>query len=98
MNNLKTVNDRAGISPVQVDPTIIDLLLLAKTAFHASNGSLNAAMGSVLRLWHEAREWGLAHPESAEVPSSEELAAAGRHTDLNDMVIDEAAGPVFLSY
>jgi len=96
MNNLKTVNEHAGISAVEVDPTLIDLLRLAKTAFDASSGSLNAAMGSVLRLWHEAREWSTEHPESAEVPSPEALAAASLHTDVNQMELDEKAGTVFL--
>jgi thiamine biosynthesis lipoprotein len=96
MNNLKTVNEHAGISAVQVDPTLIDLLRFAQTAFDVSSGSLNAAMGSVLRLWHDAREWRTEHPESAEVPSPEALAAASLHTDVNNIEIDEKAGTVFL--
>ena len=46
--NLKTVNDNAGIAPVQVDQRIIALLLDCKTYYEASGGLVNAAMGSVL--------------------------------------------------
>ena len=33
MNNLKTVNDNAGVAPVQVDQKIIDLVKLGKDSF-----------------------------------------------------------------
>ena len=48
LNNLKTVNDRAGLEPVQVDQKIIGLLKDCKTYYDFSGGKVNVAMGSVL--------------------------------------------------
>ena len=58
LNNLKTVNDHPG-EAVSVDRAIVDMLLDCKAYYELTGGRVNAAMGSVLRLWHEAREDGL---------------------------------------
>ena len=58
LNNLKTVNDHPG-EAVEVDQAVIDLLLDCKAYYELTLGRVNAAMGSVLYLWHEAREDGL---------------------------------------
>lgn len=95
--NLKTVNDAAGTAPVKVDRRIIDLLLVCKALYAGSGGAVNAAMGSVLSLWHEAREAALEDPENAALPDGEALAAAMDHMDFDAVVIDEAASTVFLT-
>ncbi len=97
INNLKTVNDNAGIAPVPVDERILDLLTDCKTYYDATNGLVNAAMGSVLVLWHEAREAGFHDPVNAYLPDQDALEAAGLHTDLDALVIDAAAGTVYLT-
>ena len=94
--NLKTVNDHAG-ETVAVDRRIIDLLLLARDLYAATGGKVNAAMGSVLTLWHEAREDSVADPESAYLPDGEALEAAMEHIDFDQVVIDEENGTVCLS-
>ena len=65
INNLKTVNDAAGIAPVEVDRRIIDLLLDCRSYYEMSNGRVNVAMGSVLHLWHEARNDSIRLPDQA---------------------------------
>ena len=97
INNLKTVNDNAGLSPVVVDRAIIDLLLSCKEYYELSGGLVNVAMGSVLVLWHEARNDGLDDMANAYLPDSEKLAAAAEHMDFSQVVIDEAASTVFIS-
>ena len=96
-NNLKTVNDNAGIAPVEVDRRIIDLLLDCKTYHEATSGVVNPAMGSVLLLWHEARNDGVNDPANAYLPKEEKLKAAAEHMDMDAVVIDEAASTVFIS-
>ena len=95
--NLKTVNDNAGIAPTKVDRKIISLLLDCKKYHSATNGMVNAAMGSVLKLWHEARNDGIDDPQNAKLPDSAALQAAALHTDFNSVVIDEAACTVFIT-
>ena len=97
LNNLKTVNDNAGIQPVVVDRAIIDLLLSCKAYYELTGGRVNVAMGSVLALWHEARNDGLNDILNAYLPDGEKLAAAAAHMDLDAVVIDEEASTVFIT-
>ena len=93
INNLKTVNDRAGQAPVTVDPAIIRLLLDCKAYYELTDGRVNAAMGSVLKLWHDART----APGEPRLPDPEALEAAAAHTDFSRVLIDEAASTVFIT-
>ncbi len=97
MNNLKTVNDAAGGAPVKVDGRLIDLLEYGLDAYTRTDGRVNILLGAVLTLWHEAREQGLAHPESAALPDAAALTAAAEHTSPDALVIDRAAGTVQLT-
>lgn len=97
INNIKTINDNAGIRPVKVDQRIIDLLLLARETYRISEGRMNVTLGSVLKLWHDYREAGIDDPVRAELPPMERLQEAAKHTDINNMVIDEEAGTVYLT-
>ncbi|OQB23348.1 MAG: Thiamine biosynthesis lipoprotein ApbE precursor [Firmicutes bacterium ADurb.Bin182] len=97
VNNLKTINDNAGLSPVKVDQRIIDLLKFAKTLYEQTGGKVNVAFGAVLKIWHDYRTSGIDDPESAKLPSVQELADASEHTDINDIIIDEENSTVFLS-
>lgn len=95
--NLKTINDNAGIAPVNVDERIIALLKDCKTFYEATGGKVNVAMGSVLQLWHEARNDGINDPANAYLPKREQLEAAAEHMDLSAVILDEAASTVFIS-
>lgn len=97
LNNLKTVNDNAGLAPVQVDGKIIALLQDCKAYYDLTGGRVNAAMGSVLQLWHEARNDGLDDPANAYLPKETALQEAAEHMDMAALVIDEEASAVFLT-
>lgn len=97
INNLKTINDNAGIAPVEVDRVIIDLLLDCKEYYDLTGGMVNAAMGSVLHLWHEARNDGIDDPLNACLPDTAALESAAAHTSMDSVVIDESAGTVFIT-
>lgn len=97
INNLKTVNDNAGVAQVRVEPEIIELLLFSKEMYILTEGMTNVAMGSVLSIWHTYREAGLADPENASLPPMEELRAAALHTDIDKVIIDKEKGTVYLS-
>lgn len=97
LNNLKTVNDNAGVAPVVVDRAIIDLLLDCKEYYDLTGGLVNVAMGSVLVLWHEARNDGLNDIANAYLPDSEKLSEAAKHTAFSSVVIDEAASTVYIT-
>jgi len=96
LNNLRTINDNAGIAPVEVAQEIIDMLLAARLAYEITGGRTNAAMGSVLSIWRERRASGLANPESAALPSMSELREAAQRMSMSDVIIDNETRAVFL--
>ena len=97
INNLKTINDNAGIAPVKVDRKIIDLLLDCKEYYDLTDGVVNVAMGSVLHLWHEARNDGIDDPLNARLPDAAALQDAAAHMSMDSVVIDESASTVFIT-
>ena len=96
LNNLKTINDHPG-EPVEVEQAVIDLLLDCKAYYELTNGRVNAAMGSVLYLWHEAREDGLNDFAGAYLPDADALTEAAQHTGWDNVVIDDEANTVTLT-
>ena len=97
VNNLKTVNDNAGVQPVQVDKRIIDLIDDLKRYYELTHYRVNAAMGSVLSLWHEARQDGINDPLNAYLPDDHALEEASRHTDFDHVIVDQGKSTVYLS-
>lgn len=97
IKNIKTINDYAGGTPIEVDSRIIGLLLFCQEAFQLTNGKVDITMGSVLSIWHEARERGIEQPESAALPTNATLAAAAEHTGFDLLEIDTDAGTVRLT-
>lgn len=61
INNLYTLNQEVG-NEVVVDQKIIDLLNYAIDMYNQTSGMMNIAMGSVLKLWHDEREYASYHP------------------------------------
>lgn len=111
VNNLCTVNANAGGAPVPVDDKILGMLEQAVQLHELTGGTVNVAMGSVLRIWHEVRD--AADEEKAAaaaagtltedfepavaLPAQEALLAANEHTDIRGLVLDRAAGTVQLT-
>jgi thiamine biosynthesis lipoprotein len=96
INNIKTINDNAGISPVKVDQRIIDMLLFSKEAYELSDGRVNVAFGAVLEIWHDYREEGTDDPAAAKLPPMELLKEMQNHTDINKLIINQEESTVYL--
>lgn len=94
VNNIKTINDNAGGGPVEVDQKIIDLLLFCRDMYEKTGGKTNVMLGSVLSVWHDAREYGIDNPEGAYLPDMAELESAMEHTGFDKLVIDDEANTV----
>ena len=97
LSNLKTINDAAGGAPVKVDSRILDLLAYGLDAYEHTDGRVNILFGTVLSLWHDAREQSLADPTKAFLPNEESLAEAAKHVSPKALVIDREAGTVCLN-
>ncbi len=96
--NLCTVNKLVnGEHPVvTVDRRIIDMLLYAKEMHDLTGGKMNIAMGSVLSIWHDYRTEGIDEPWNAKLPPMDKLKEAAKHTNIDDLVIDEENSTVWL--
>ena len=97
VQNLKTVNDMAGIGPVKVDAAIIDLLTDCREYYDLTGGRVNVSMGSMLRLWHEARNDGINDPNNAKLPDMAELEKAAEHMSFDSVQIDPEASTVYIT-
>lgn len=96
MNNIKTINDNAGIVPVKADADIISLLQFAIKEYELTGGKTNVALGSVLSIWHEYRETGMKNESGNQIPDLEQLIRANEHTDIHQIRIDTAKSTVYL--
>jgi len=100
VNNLKMVNDQAGIAPVVVDQSLIDLLLIAKDWTTKSEGTFDITLGAVLKIWHDYREAGQdlnSNGQLAPIPTSTELQNANQYVGWKYVQIDDNANTVYLT-
>ena len=89
MNNLKTVNDSAGIAPVTVDTDIIELIEFSIEAYSFTGGTVNIALGAVLSVWRDSRDANV-------VPEFSALSASNLLTDISGVIVNTADSTIFL--
>jgi len=97
LNNVKTINDNAGVKPVEVDTRIISMLKFCREVYDMTEGMVDVTLGPVLKLWHDAREEGETNPGKAYLPDMDELRAAMEYVGFDNLVIDESSSTVFLA-
>lgn len=100
INNLMTVNKNAGKAPVAVDEELIEFLEYCKEMYTLTNGKTNVMFGSVLRLWHDARELAdktAGYLDESLLPTQNALAEAAKHTSLDLLVINREEKTVYIS-
>lgn len=97
VNNFRTINENAGKKPVEVDSKIIELIEYSKEMYDLTGGKINIAMGSLLGLWHDAREISVDNPEEARIPEESVLKTASSHKDINAIEIDKEKNTVYIS-
>ncbi len=95
LNNIYTINKNAGIGPVKVDDSIIDMLEYGQEVYEETGGRVNILMGSVTFLWHNYRGR-YQYEEETSLPSKGELQEAILHTDIDNLVLDRIKGTAFL--
>ncbi|MEG1942374.1 MAG: FAD:protein FMN transferase, partial [Angelakisella sp.] len=96
INNIKTINDNAGIAPVKVDPIILDVIDLCRKWYNETDGQINIAMGPVLSVWHDYMSKYSENPDGACLPSEAEL-TANLNINMDDIITDREASTVFLA-
>ena len=97
INNIKTINDNAGVKPVKVDKDIIDLILFSKKLYEDVGTQTNIAMGAVLEIWHDYRDEAESDPANAKIPPVDVLLVANEHTDINKVIVEVENSTVYLN-
>ena len=100
VNNLKKINDQAGIAPVVVDQALIDLLLISKAWVTQSKGTFDVTLGAVLKIWHDYRENGQTLNDDGKlgpIPTLAQLQVAAQYVGWNFVQIDDTANTVYLT-
>ncbi len=91
VTNLKSINDAAAegsANHIKVDPELMHFLKESKKIYNITSGATNIALGSVIDLWHRERIAALDHPDKAKLPDEASLKAAGKHINIDDLVLD----------
>lgn len=100
VNNIKTINDMAGMETVVVDAAIIDLLLESKKYSDITLEKFNPTLGPVLEIWHQAREEGIVLNQQNKPgisPSQAVLQQAYEFVGWDFVEINEKASTVYLT-
>ncbi|CDZ74625.1 thiamin biosynthesis lipoprotein [Peptoniphilus sp. ING2-D1G] len=103
LNNLKTINDNAGVKSVVVDEELYNLIDLTLKLSEKTD-KLNIAIGPVTELWSSYRDLyneGKSPEEvrrimGAEIPSDEDLEALRGLINQDDILLNEEEKSVFL--
>lgn len=97
VNNIKSVNDNAGLAPVKVEPIVIELVELCREWYDTSGGQINIAMGPVLSVWHDYMALYSGDPENGKIPTREELETAAAEVSLDDVITDSEKSTLYLT-
>ncbi len=96
INNVKTINEKAGKEAVVVDQPLIDLLEICIERNKTISNKVNIAFGSVIDVWHDYREKAESHDGVGEVPTADELKKANSHTSIESIKIDKEKKTVYI--
>ncbi len=100
INNLKTINDNAGIKEVIIDKELFDFLKFAKSIVKKTSPAFDISSGALLKLWHDYREDGKSLNEDnllGDVPPSEELEIKKQLFSIDKLILDENKSSAYLS-
>ena len=101
INNIKTINDQAGIAPVKVDPMIIEMLEMAKSYTEITKGYFDVSFGAVLQVWHDYRDEGEslnAQGKPGRTPDMAILKEAEQYTGWQFVEINKEESTVYLNH
>lgn len=96
VNNIKTINDNAGMAPVKVEKEIIDMIIFSKEWYKKAGEETNIAFGPVIKVWSKYRDIAEANPEDAQLPPREDLENANKYTDIEKVIVDEENMTIYL--
>jgi FAD:protein FMN transferase len=82
-SEMSELNRRAAVEPVRVEPSLFQLLLLAREISRETAGTFDPTSGRLIALWRACRGEG-------RIPTADEIAAALAVTGMGHVQFDEA--------
>lgn len=90
INNVYVLNHSDEKRPLTVPKPLFNIIKYSKEIYPLVSGQFNIALGSVINLWHDARAEAELDATKAYLPDIEKLSRANAHTNIDDIVLDEA--------
>ena len=105
INNLKTVNDNAGISPVKVDELLFNLVKTSVENYYTISDKTDIAIGPAVDLWNSYRELydenntkeQVKEKMGSFIPTDEELNSLRPFMNIDDIVLNSDDKSIYLS-
>ncbi len=97
VNNIKTINDSAGIAPVKVDEELLGLLEFCQQWYDKTGGETDVTLGAMLSIWQEYIATYRYDSADAKLPDMAELEAAAALSGMEKLVVDHQAGTVYIT-
>lgn len=91
INNVKTINEQAGLSPVKVDQPLFEMIEAALSDMQRYSSKVNIALGPVLEVWHTYRE-----QNNGTIPTLTQLEEKNQLVDISKVILDKEASTVYL--
>lgn len=89
-SDVYNMNKKAGVDSIAVNPSTMEVLLKGLEYSSTTKEAFNIGLGSLIELWGIGKDW-------QKVPTSEEIADAKKHIDLNKLEISEENNTVFIN-
>lgn len=102
INNIKTINDNAGKSPVKVSDELFNLIKTSIEYYDKYSNDADISFGAVLNVWSKYRDLNENLTDDDEykieerLPSMEELKAADQYTGIENILLDDENKTVFI--
>ncbi len=97
LNNLKTVNDNAGVGAVDVDAALIEVVRMASDYYVYTAGGFDCTIGRLIDIWADFRSQVSADAASAVLPAQTVLKNAYVADSWNYVTIDEAGNKLTIT-
>ncbi len=100
INNIHTINQNAGITPIVVEQEIIDLLLEAKDFYDLTEGHFNVTSGNLFSLWRDYIDDGSAKNFDGiygELPTDIEIDEALKCSGFEYIEINDSENTVYIN-
>lgn len=97
VNNIRTINSKAGIEPVKVDKVLYDLIDFGIKCDQMSKGKVDISKGTVIALWTSYIEKYSGENENTEIPDINTLKSLDSKSDISHIQLNPQEHTVYIT-